>query len=100
MDILDLILDAAKAHGEADDPDHEVGDLQQLARDLWSVLTPAQRTAFPSSSVNIVDWTEFVTEWLPEEQHGQGQDLCSGRAEHGEDNNRPRSEGRPRNPRV
>jgi hypothetical protein len=70
MDILDLILAAAKRHGEDGDPDMEVGDLQQLARDLWAMLTPKQRKAFPSSC-RVIDWSEFINAWSPEE-HGQG----------------------------
>lgn len=98
MDILDLILDAAKKHGEADDPDMEVGDLQQLARDLWSVLTPDQRKAFPSSSVNILNWAEFVNEWLPEKENGQGQSLHSSGTKSGQNNNRTHHKGRSRKP--
>lgn len=40
---LDRILAAAKAHGEDDDPDHEVGDLQEVLRAAWSRMTPEQR---------------------------------------------------------
>jgi hypothetical protein len=45
-DALERAIDDAADHGQAGDPDHEVGDLQQLARQLWALLTPAQRRAF------------------------------------------------------
>lgn len=39
------IADAAR-HGEQSEPEHEIGDLQQLARQLWALLSPAQRKTF------------------------------------------------------
>lgn len=43
---LQYYLDAAQQHGEDSEPDHEVGDLQDLLRTMWSLLTPEQRMAF------------------------------------------------------
>lgn len=40
---------AAQQHGQDSDPDHEVGDLQDMLRAMWALLTPAQRVAFASS---------------------------------------------------
>lgn len=45
---LDLILSAAKAHGENSEPDHEVGDLQAVLRAAWEIMTPGQRAALLS----------------------------------------------------
>ncbi len=66
MDDLDRILSAAEKHGLDGDPDMEVGDLQQLARDLWKVLTPDQRKNFVGYSrlgATVVDWHEFLEQW-------------------------------------
>jgi len=42
--LLEDILQAARAHGEESDPDHEVGDLQIALRLAWAGLSPeAQR---------------------------------------------------------
>lgn len=57
---IDQILRAAQAHGQQSDPDHEVGDLQILVRDLWALLTPQQRSAF---SGRVIDWDDFVKTW-------------------------------------
>ena len=40
---LQLILQAAAAHGESSEPDHEVGDLQQALRAAWDLMDAAQR---------------------------------------------------------
>lgn len=67
MDDLERILAAAEKHGMAGDPDMEVGDLQQLARDLWKVLRPEQRKLFVSNSslpgLGVIDWNEFLQQW-------------------------------------
>lgn len=66
MDDLDRILSAAEKHGLDAGPDMEVGDLQQLARDLWNVLTPDQRKNFVGYSrlgSTVVDWHEFLEQW-------------------------------------
>lgn len=44
MSSLDRLLDAAREHAEdSGEPDHEVGDLQDILRTCWRLLTPAQR---------------------------------------------------------
>lgn len=40
------VLKAAHRHGQGDDPDHEVGDLQDALRLAWSLMTEKQRKAF------------------------------------------------------
>jgi hypothetical protein len=60
MATVDQILRAAQNHGRESDPDHEVGDLQVLVRDLWALLTPQQRS---SSFGRIIDWDEFIKTW-------------------------------------
>jgi hypothetical protein len=62
MDDLERILTAATKHGDTD-PDMEIGDLQQLARDLWKILTPEQRKAFFDRTENIIDWVNFLEQW-------------------------------------
>lgn len=43
---LEDLIDAAKQHGEDSEPDHEVGDLQDLLRAMWELLTPEQRLSY------------------------------------------------------
>jgi len=54
LDFYD-VLEAARHHGEDGDTDdgatHEVGDLQEFATELWSMLTEEQRRAALTSEV-------------------------------------------------
>lgn len=43
---IEAYIDAAKNHGADSDPDHEVGDLQDYLRAMWSLLTEEQRVSF------------------------------------------------------
>ena len=43
---VETYIGAAEQHGMDDDPDHEVGDLQDYLREVWSLLTPEQRATF------------------------------------------------------
>ena len=43
MDDIELLIEAAREHGEESDPDHEVGDLQDLVRLCWAELSPEAR---------------------------------------------------------
>lgn len=56
---LEQVLAAAKAHGERTEPDHEVGDLQDL---LWACFAK-----MPDDLAETVldDWADFVSEWGP-----------------------------------
>lgn len=47
--VLEALLSIAKQHGEDSEPDHEVGDLQDLLRPMWKLLTAEQRNAFMAS---------------------------------------------------
>lgn len=40
---VDELLKAATQHGEDSEPDHEVGDLQEFLRAIWSVLDEPKR---------------------------------------------------------
>jgi len=42
-DMLEQLVAASAAHGRESEPDHEVGDLQQILRSAWRRLTRAQR---------------------------------------------------------
>ncbi len=42
---VELSLEAAERHGQDSDPDHEIGDLQQLVALLWEHLPPEGRRA-------------------------------------------------------
>jgi hypothetical protein len=39
-EVYQAIVAAAERHGQADDPDHEVGDLQDALRTACSLLSP------------------------------------------------------------
>lgn len=41
-----MLADAAIHHAEDSDPDHLVGDLQQIISTAWAVMSPDQRKAF------------------------------------------------------
>lgn len=44
---LERLLSEAKRHGQESDPDHEVGDLQDILRECWERLSEAQaKTVF------------------------------------------------------
>lgn len=43
---VEFYIEAAGQHGENSEPGHEVGDLQELLREMWELLTPAQRLQF------------------------------------------------------
>jgi hypothetical protein len=63
MDDLERILAAAKNHGAVGDPDMEVGDLQQLVRDLWKFLSPEERKVFVQQGGTVIDWQNFLDHW-------------------------------------
>jgi hypothetical protein len=42
MDI-ETIIERCRQHGQDDEPDHEVGDLQDVLRAAWGVMTEAQK---------------------------------------------------------
>lgn len=57
MTDIERYITAAENHGEFDDPDHEVGDLQELLRLAWGLMTEEQRRRFVAS-----DETQFILE--------------------------------------
>ncbi len=42
-EFANLLLEAARLHGENSEPDHEIGDLQDLFVACWLVMSPEQR---------------------------------------------------------
>lgn len=40
---IEKLLEAAEAHGENSEPDHEVGDLREMLQDAWKLMTEEQR---------------------------------------------------------
>lgn len=46
---LPELFEAAIKHGEDSEPDHEVGDLQDLLTEMWDLLTAEQRAKFLAS---------------------------------------------------
>lgn len=68
---LEKIISAAERHGQLSEPDMEVGDLQELARELWAALTPEQQKSFAKRAKQLrtcpnIDWDEFIEQWLGE----------------------------------
>lgn len=55
---LDTLLAAAQAHGEESDPDHEVGDLQDMLAATWELLSQNARDDVYD------DFMELIDEWL------------------------------------
>lgn len=48
--MLETIFEFADSHGDdTGEPDHTVGDLQDILREAWRLLTPAQRQELISS---------------------------------------------------
>lgn len=50
------LLQAATRHGADGEPDHEVGDLQQLVLAMWAEMTPAQHARFMRDE----EWNSFI----------------------------------------
>lgn len=59
MTNIEDLIHAARQHGLEDDPDHEVGDLQDILRAAWEIMTPDQRTALMQSglALNLEEFT-------------------------------------------
>ena len=55
--LVEDLIGLAKKHGEDSEPDHEVGDLQDLLRAAWAQMTPEQRRAMltEASVSNVVE---------------------------------------------
>lgn len=60
--IIDDIIEAAANHGRDSEPDHEVGDLQDLLRVAWKIMTPQQRVRF---------WNDDTTNGIIKEWGGK-----------------------------
>lgn len=56
-----LLIDAARAHGEQSEPDHEIGDLQEILLSCWEVMTPEQRSRV------YKEHADKVEDWVPED---------------------------------
>jgi hypothetical protein len=57
---IEQLIDAARAHGEDSEADHEVGDLQEVLRACWSQMTHAARACVASK------FSGLVNDWGPE----------------------------------
>lgn len=47
---IETLIEAAERHGAESDPDHEIGDLQDLLRAAWELMSQEQRRAFWAGS--------------------------------------------------
>lgn len=57
--ILEDFIDAATNHGRDSEPEHEVGDLQDMLRVAWSIMSPTQRIQF----INHDTPHDILEEW-------------------------------------
>ncbi|UGY15222.1 hypothetical protein HAP48_0042975 [Bradyrhizobium septentrionale] len=57
--VIEDIIEAAAKHGRESEPDHEVGDLQDLLRVAWKIMEPRQRIRFWNHDTT----TELLKEW-------------------------------------
>lgn len=57
-DPLERLLEGARQHGLQSEPDHEIGDLQDVLRFCWTLLTPEQRQQV------VAEFKERVDEWI------------------------------------
>lgn len=55
---LERLLKAAAAHGRESDPDHEVGDLQDILRSAWRTMSPEQRKKVSA------EYAQLPRDWL------------------------------------
>lgn len=44
-ELAERVITAAKQHGDDSEPEHEVGDLQDVVRAMWHLMAPHQRVA-------------------------------------------------------
>ncbi len=60
-DFAILLMEAARLHGENSEPDHDVGDLQDLLFACWLVMSPEQRALALSDPavVSVLDFPEY-----------------------------------------
>lgn len=63
---VNLILEAAEAHGTNTEAVHEVGDLQNALRAAWAIMNPAQRVGLLRSSF----MAELLENELPASEDG------------------------------
>lgn len=59
-DKLQMLLAAATNHGNISEPDHEVGDLQELLSAAWSIMDEPQREQLLKSpeASSVLEWLE------------------------------------------
>ena len=53
MPDIETYINAAFLHGSDSKPEHELGDLQDLLRLAWSLMTPDQRETFAKDDVAL-----------------------------------------------
>jgi hypothetical protein len=58
---LEALLAAAAAHGKQSEPDHEVGDLQEVLRSCWELMDPRQQR-------EVMDQHRELLSWIPNEE--------------------------------
>jgi hypothetical protein len=59
QELYDTIIDAARRHGENDEPDHEVGDLQQAVETLLRRVPPSRLDDVRRElSETLTDWPQ------------------------------------------
>ena len=61
-DGIEQLIAAAAGHGRQSEPEHQAGDLEQLLREAWRLMTPAQHRSLMRSAA-----AEDALAWLEEE---------------------------------
>lgn len=61
QDLLQLLLEAAKNHGEESEQDMEVGDLQEIVAICWSCLTQAQQKTVALTALKDFGHAQWMT---------------------------------------
>jgi hypothetical protein len=57
MSDVETLIAAAKQHGMQSEPDHEIGDLVDIARFMWSQL------ALVSKNLTMSHFKDLIEEW-------------------------------------
>lgn len=57
---VETLISAARAHGRQSEPDHEVGDLQDILRACWAQMAPGDRRAV------LEHFRDLISTWRTE----------------------------------
>lgn len=55
-EVLEVMLQAARLHGDTSEADHEIGDLQELVSACWMAMTRSQRRLALAGPLGLKEW--------------------------------------------